>query len=218
MKNLFSCISLSFLCVLSAQAKLIPHYGMDSLVVMSDIVVYCGEMDNQYKEDTFTNTTEIRNTIKWTETRAITKCKVLQSFKGDLAPGSEVTVNYNSIFKRYLSSNEPYDEEDASGKIISERKAEYLPLGKALLFLRKNGSVYQVVDARLVQDGKVYQFTQVMNPGPLELDEQKQPENFQLLKNGAYGEQELLKDMAIALKKAALLKKPVPMNMNMNMW
>ena len=89
MKNLAACVFLLSFCASSAQAKLIPHYGMDSLVRMSDIVVYC-------------------------------------------------------------------------------------------------------------------------DPGPLELSKQEQPENFALSNNEVCGEQEFLKDMAIALKKSATLKEPVP--------
>lgn len=171
------------------QAALIPHYRMDSFAFMSDAIVFCEEKDIQFKE--------IRHE-KWTEVRTITKCKVLLTFKGTIKAESDLTIEYDSIFRRHLQ----FTQNDT------------IPSGRVLLFLKdgKDSGLYEVITAKLVQGDKVLQFGQFMsNPGPLVLAEQK-PENIKLSKDQKYGEAQLLADLSIALKNAASLKTPVRMN------
>ncbi len=208
MKNRFLALLMLLVCAVTGRAKLIPSYRMESLILLSDVVVYCEEEDVKTK-DVPHEITDSRGLIKWTDTITITRCKVLQSFKGDLAPGAEITIQYGGLFCRYLFNNGPYTVLNATKEVVSVHKAEYFPPGKVLLFLRNDpAGGYGVVDAKLVQDGKVYRYTQMRNPGPLNLFRQG-PENFKLAKGKPYGEEELLRDMTLALKKSVLLKKPV---------
>ncbi len=213
MKTMLGVVLLFLVCTRTGQAKLINTYRMDSLVSVSDVIVYCDEEDVKRKEIPH-EITDSRGLVKWTDTITITRCKVLQSFKGDLAPGAEITIEYGDIFRRYLEQNGPYTVLNAAREVVSVHKAEYFPPGKVLLFLRKDSAEgYAVVDSKMVEDGKVYRYLQMMNPGPLNLCPQG-PENFKLAKGKQYGEAELLRDIALALKRSAMLKKPVPESMD----
>ena len=209
MKTTLSVALLLLVCTGIGQAKLIESYRMDSLVLFSDVIVYCDEEDVKRKEIPH-EITDSRGLVKWTDTITITRCKVLQSFKGDLAAGAEFTIEYGDLFRRYLFEKGPYTVLNAAREVVSVHKAEYFPPGKVLLFLRKDSAAgYGVVDSKLVQDGKVYRYVQMMNPGPLNLCRQG-PEDFKLAKVKPYGEEELLRDMTLALKKSVMLKRPVP--------
>ena len=205
MKSLLLNILLVCTSMYSARAKLLPSYRMDSLVLLSDTVVFCEEEDVRFNK--------IQHGA-WTEERTITKCKVIQTFKGDLKTNVEFMVEYDSIFKRYLANQGGYTQVDASGKVLRVVQPEYLPRGRVLLFLKRNpdNGANVVVSAKLVQNGEVFQFGQFQSdPGPLVLGGQG-PENINLSKGRKYGEQELLQDLVIALKKADSLKAPVPLN------
>lgn len=181
-----------FAFVVSARAMDIPRYNMDSLFFVSDTVVYCEEMDVKAKQVQQVMEMAGGHDNKWTETLTIVKCKVLQSFKGAMKPGEELTVQYADIYHRKEFG-----------------KQETLPAGRALLFLNKGeDGAWEVVDAKLVQGGKAMQFIQVSNPGPLMLVKQR-AENIALEKGKSYGEAELLKDAAAALEKSTKLKEPV---------
>jgi hypothetical protein len=194
------------ICAVAAHAKLVPFRLMDYLMLHSGVVVYCDEEDIQEKEIPHETAGVGGKIVKWMDVVTIVKCKVRQSFKGDLGKGREFTVTYDPIFRRYLQSGEPYTELDGSGKVIATHPAQYLPRGRTLLFLQQDDKGnYSVISAKIVQGGKVYCFTQVMNPGPLELGLQE-PENFKLPKDAQYGEDELLKDAALTLQKSAALK------------
>lgn len=174
MKTRLSCVLLLWLCITSASAKLLPSYPMDKLILASPIIVYCEETD--VREDA--------------DRRTLTKCKVLQSFKGGLAVGAELTAEFYSLLQR---------------RTKNDADAKPLPKGKALLFLQKDESGnYKVMDAKLVVDGKVYAFIQFDNPGALFLISQ-QPENLKLAKDQGYGEKELLEDFGLALKNSATM-------------
>ena len=204
-------VFLLLVSAISAEAKTIPAFRMDSLFLQSQVVVYCEETDVQTKEIEHGNSPNSPDAVSWKEVVTLTKCKVLQTFKGDLKPGTELEIDYSGLFRRYLYSKGPYDELDGAKRIVSVHEAEYFPRGRVLLFLHQNASKYEVVGAKLVQGGKVYQFIQLMNPGPLNLARQRQ-ENIKLSKNEEYGEEELLHDAAIALRRSAFLKKPIPVN------
>ncbi len=190
----------SFLaCAIPAQARVIPSYRMDSLVRYSTVVVYCKEENVQ-----------IRNIDRenWMDEEMTTKCKVLKSFKGGVTAGTVLTINYNSLFRRYSIDDGPY--ETVSAGVVSRHKAKYLPPGNSLLFLiRTSSESWYVLSAKLVINKNVLEFIQIANPGPLNLEPQP-PENIQLAPGRKYGEQELLKDVAIAVKKAASSKEEIP--------
>lgn len=155
-------------CATFARAKDLPSYPMSQLVVASDAVVYCEELDIQ----------------KVAGGRTQVKCKILETFKGDLAKGAVATVGYSDFFGR---------------NTFTKSDPKEFPPGKTLLFLKKdNTGSYKVLDAKLVQGGKIFGFTQMTNPGGLWLMEQK-PENIKLPKDQPYGEKEFLEDFAIAL-------------------
>lgn len=187
---------------------MIPYFRMDSLFLLSDVVIYCDELELQSKEIPHESTTPEGDKRDWTETRTITKCRVRQAFNGTLAAGAELTVEYGSLFRRYTLQNKPYTELNSSGKVIAVHQAEILPAGRVLLFLRKKGDGYEVLSAKLVQAGKVYKFIQMSNPGPLMLDLQR-AENLKLPQVGEYAEPELLQDAAAALEQSHSLKAPV---------
>ena len=209
MKTMLSIVLLLLVCTRIAQAKLINSYRMDSLVLLSDVIVY-GDEEDVIRKEIPHEITDSRGLVKWTDTITITRCKVLRTFKGDLAPGAEIMIEYGDIFRRYLEQNRPYTVLNAAREVVSVHKAEYFPPGKVLLFLRRESAGgYGVAEAKLVQYGRVYRYLQMMNPGPLNLCPQG-PENFKLAKGKPYGEGELLRDMALALKRSAVLKKPVP--------
>jgi hypothetical protein len=188
--------------ILMAHAKLIPYYQMDSYAFLSDDVVLCDEKSVQFKQ--------VQHE-KWTEVKTVVLCKVLRTFKGNIYPAEEFQIEYDSIFKRNLLGKEGHVEEDSTGKVERIVQPEYLPAGRALLFLKKekNTNSQNIITAKLIQTDQVYRFVQGMNPGPLILFPQE-PENIKLKDGQKYGEAELIEDLLIALKKETLLKKPVP--------
>ena len=106
----------------------------------------------------------------WTETRTEVSCKVLRVFKGDLQPGVILHVDYDMVFYRVFLGGEGYTLENP-GQPPRVILPQYLPPGRALLFLSKKPEepTYGVVTAKLIQNGRVYQYLQAMDPGPLEL-------------------------------------------------
>lgn len=189
-------ILLIFLYLAPAHAARIPSYPMTSLILLSDVVVYCEETDIQTKDIKYENSKLRRTIIK----KTTIKCKVLSTIKGGFKPDSELTVEYDGIFHRYIEAD----------RFVPPYKTTSLPVGKALLFLRRNtDGTFEVIDAKLVQQNKVYKFKQFANPGGLSLVPQE-PENIQLL-IGPYDEQALLEDIALALKKSTMMKNPPPL-------
>jgi hypothetical protein len=172
MKTRLLSILLSLLCVVTSPAKDLPSYPMDKLVLAAPIVVYCDE-------------TEVSEA---TGRRTLTKCKILQSFKGGLEVGSELTASYGLFLQRRAENH---------------AESKPLPKGKALLVSQKDESgTYLVMNAKLIADRKVYGFVQFDNPGALYLVPQN-PENLKLADGPAYGEKEHLEDLGLALKKSA---------------
>jgi hypothetical protein len=164
-----------------AHAHFIPHYRMDSYVLLSDDIVLCEEEDVRIKR--------IEHET-WTEVTKVVRCRAVRAFKDDMKPGTEFQIEYGPIFSPSVRS---------------------LPPGRALLFLKKvkDANSYSVVTAKFIQKDAVFQLVQVGNPGPLGLTPQK-PENIKLITGQKYGETELIQDLLIALKKADSLTKPVP--------
>jgi tetratricopeptide (TPR) repeat protein len=189
--TLFFAIFLLLASTTFVKAMMIPSYRMDSLTLLSDVVVYC-------KEESV-KTISVKND-DYTGKYASFKCRVLQTFKGDLKPGSEITVNYGEFFSRSPLAG-----------YMPPQKYDDLPLGKALVFLKKNKSGgYDVLDAKLVQKDAIYRYIQRSNPGDLALAKQG-PENITLPETQGYDERALLQDMAIALQKSRSLKEAVEM-------
>ena len=190
----------------SARAALIPYYRMDSLCLLSDAVVLCEEQSVVARPVKHKN---------WRETLTSVRCRVAQTFKGALAPGSEFEVEYDSLYSRVLPGDEGGTSLDRKGKVLRTVEPKTLPPGRALLFLRKAtaGSLpWEVVSAKLIQGEQVYQFGQFRsNPGGLVLAPQR-PENIRLARVEKYGPAQLVEDLRAALARAATLKTAVPMN------
>ncbi len=189
-----------------ARAALIPYYRMDSLAILSDAVVLCEEQSV---------TTRSIQHEGWRETIIHVRCKVEQTFKGDLAPGAEFAVEYDSLYSRVLPGDEGGTYVDAKGKVERVVEPKTLPPGRALLFLHRATAgppPWEVVSAKLIQGEQIYQFGQFRgNPGGLVLTPQK-PENVHLGAAEQYGPARLIEDLRAALERAAVLKEPVPLN------
>lgn len=168
------------MCAGSAHARDLPTYRMDHHFFFSDTVVYCEEEDIHREKQSGQDVD-------------VVKCRVQQVFKGDLAPGAELEVTYDWNHPRKL--------------LLVREHHSALP-GKALLFLHKTpDGKYKLDDARLVQEGKVYRFLQIMNPGGLELVPENRPENIVLPAGAAYDEKELLEDAAAVAKTLTVTEK-----------
>ena len=124
------CIRLFCLCVSlllfspAAQAKLIPYYRMDSLAFLTDAIVLCEEQSVAAQSIQHEG---------WRETVTRVRCRVTQTFKGDLAMGSEFEVEYNSLYSRVLPGDEGGTFLDAKGKVLRVVEPKTLPPGRALL-------------------------------------------------------------------------------------
>lgn len=166
-----------------ARAWLIPYYRMDSLVLLSDVIVL-GDEEEIWRDRIEHET--------WNEEKTTVRCKADRVFKGDWKVGSEFTITYGSLFSRKRSF---------------EWKGDDLPKGRALLFLKRNNDgAYEVVTAKLIQKGEVLEFGQFeSNPGGLSLRKQG-AEN---IKAEKYGEAELIMDLQAALEKAKTMIEPV---------
>lgn len=197
---------LLLLALPAARAALIPYYRMDSLGLLSDAVVLCEEQNVRPKR--------VRHE-GWQEVVTGVRCRVLQTFKGDLAPGSEFELEYGPVYVRALPGDEGGTFLNAKGKVLRTVEPKTLPPGRALLFLRRTAGTplpWSVVSAKLIQGGRVYQFGQFRgNPGGLVLAPQG-PENLALAPAEKYGPARLIEDLQAALRHAATLKEPVPLN------
>ena len=195
---------------LVCDAALIRPRKMDWYTAAAQDVVLCEEQSVEIKKIAHHPPESSQD---WTEIRTLVTCKVVRVFKGDLQPGAILHVDYDMIFYRVMLGGGGYTEEDASGKVLRVVEPQYLPVGRALLYLTKKADkpTYDVVTAKLIQHGKVYQYLQYGDPGPLELTSQ-QPENFPAGKGTKSGEPEseevLVADELIAVKKAELIKDP----------
>jgi hypothetical protein len=193
--------------VMAASAMCIPSYRMDSWTLLSDAIVLCDEEDVKVVEIEHEG---------WTEARTLVRCKVVESFKGSLEKGFEFTPDFDTVFRRHLAFEVGTTVRDVAGKIIDVFPPDYLAAGRVLLFLKKGKepASWSVVTAKLIQKDAVYQFGQFQtNPGPLVLAPQG-PENFQLSAGEKYDEERLIRDLRIALEKAATLNEPVPRRPN----
>ena len=193
---------------LNSEAALILPHKMDYYNARSQDVVLCEEQNVEIKTIPHHPPESSQD---WTEIRTEVTCKVVRVFKGGLQPGAIVHVDYDMIFDRVFLGGQGYTELDAAGKVVRVVPPGYLPAGRALLFLRKklDKPTYDVVTAKLIQQGKVYQYLQAMDPGPLELFPQR-PENFKSAagekKDEPETEDELIQDEVIAVKKAEGIK------------
>ncbi len=197
--------SLLLLTSSTARAKLIPYYRMDSLGFLSDAVVLCEE------QSVATRSVQHEG---WRETITRVRCRALQTFKGEMAPGSDFEVEYGSLYSRVLPGDEGGTFLDAKGKVLRTVEPKTLPPDRALLFLRRAAGPlpWEVVSAKLIQGEQVYQFGQFHgNPGGLVLAPQG-PENIRLGAAENYGSAQLVEDLRMALQHTATLKEAVPMN------
>ncbi len=193
---------------LAGEAALIRPENMDWYTAASRDVVLCEEQTVEIKKIAHHPP---ESNSDWTEIRTLVTCKVVRVFKGDLKPGAILQADYEMTFYRVMFGGEGYTEDDAAGKFVRTVEPQYLPAGRALLFLTKKADkpTYDVVTAKLIQGGKVYQYLQYSDPGPLELTAQ-QPENFPAAKGTKSDEPEtedvLVADELIAAKKAESIK------------
>jgi hypothetical protein len=202
MNSRFICGVFLFVTSFGAHAALIPYYRMDSLALLSDSIVLCEEQDVQFKT--------IQHK-RWSEVKTTVRCKVILAFKGDLKTESEFAIEYDSLFRRHLRFKGGSTVMDTPGGGKHVVPPEYLPPGRALLFLKKlkDSDSYSIVTAKLIQGDGVVQFGQFeSNPGPLVLAPQH-PENIKLPTTQKYGEAQLIEDLLIALEKAPSLKEPI---------
>ena len=151
----------------------------------------------------------------WRETITRVRCRVVETFKGEPAPGAEFEVEYDSGYSRVLPGDEGGTYLNARGKVLRTVAPTILPPGRALLFLRREADAalpWSVVSAKLIQGEQVYQYGQFRsNPGGLVLAPQG-PENIRLAPAQKYGPAQLIEDLRVALRQAAMLKEAVPMN------
>ena len=194
--------------VLDNEAALIRPHQMDWYNAESQDVVLCEEQNVEVKKIAHHPPESSQD---WTEIRTEVTCKVVRVFKGGLQPGAIVHADYEMTFYRVTLGGEGYTELDSAGKVARVVQPQYLPVGRALLFLTKrlDRPTYDVVTAKLIQQGRVYQYLQADDPGPLELFPQR-PENFKPAtgdkKDEPESEDELIKDELIAVNKANRIK------------
>ena len=203
-----SCLVAALLLMVpvTVQAALIPYYRMDSLVFLSEAVVLCDEQSV---------TTRPVGQAGWHLTATRVRCRVAQAFKGGLAPGVEVEVEYDPLYARVLPGGEGAIYLNSKGKVERVVEPQILPPGRALLFLRRAAAgplPWEVVSAKLIQGEQVYQFGQFRsNPGGLVLAPQK-PENIHLGPTERYDAARLIEDVRAAVRHAATLREAVPMS------
>lgn len=189
-----------------ARAALIQYYRMGSLAFLSDAVVLCEEQSVSNR---------LVQHAGWRETLTRVRCRVSETFKGDLAPEAEFEVEYGAVYLRVLPGGEGGTFLDTKGKVLRTVAPKTLPPGRALLFLRRAVGAalpWSVVSAKLIQGNQVYQYGQFRgNPGGLVLAPQG-PENIRLAPEQKYGPTQLVEDLRIALGHAATLKEAVPIN------
>ena len=189
-----------------ARAKLIPYYRMDSLGFLADAVMLCEEQN--------VSTRSVPH-AGWRETVIRVRCRVLETFKGEPAPGAEYEVEYGPLYDRVLPGGEGGTFLNAKGKVLRTVEPTTLPPGRALLFLRREVGAalpWSVVSAKLIQGNEVYRCGQFHgNPGGLVVTSQG-PENIRLAPAQKYGPTQLIEDLRVALGHAATLKEAVPMN------
>lgn len=186
-------VLLAILCSGSlAHARLIPHHRMDSFAFMADAVILCEERKLRLVEEKHQN--------GFTTHRTTATCKVLRSWKGDLAVGTELDLEYSSLFVR-----QRFGDLGSTGT-----RPPSLPAGKAVMFLQRKpgGTGYRVITAKLIHQGEVLEFRQLCNPGPLHLLPQS-PENLKLKAGEKYTEAVFLRDVQLAIEASKSLKKAV---------
>ncbi|TSJ76949.1 hypothetical protein [Rariglobus hedericola] len=175
--------------LLPVRAVVIPHFTMQKMAVVSDVVVLCEEVEIGY------NVTEYPT---WTYREAFARCKSLRVFKGVLEEGKEFTVKYAPVSRRPLRKG--MREKHADG-VIAETPAEYFPPGRALLFLTatKEVGIYAVQGAKLIQQDEIFDLGGD-HTWEREILPQQQPENSVLGECLKYGEAELVADYLKGMK------------------
>ena len=191
---------LSLVVASPVAAAWIPYYRMDSLILLSDAVVYCEELAIQRSE--------IKHP-QWTEEKTSVRCKVLKVFKGEIRQNEIINVEYDAIFRRQRNSDNGQFTLDSTGNFVLQSPPKSIPEGRAAIFLKRVAGTdsYLPITAKLVVSEKVLAFRQMGNPGPLALEDQA-PENITLKKDQLYGEKEFLKDIEMAITKSKSLKTP----------
>ena len=182
--------------LLPARAVVIPHFSMQKMAVISDVVVLCEEVEVGYDVTEYPN-----GTVR----RAVVRCKPVRVFKGALDEGKEFTAKYSGISRlpRYLGMR----VEQVNG-VVEEIPSAYFPAGRALLFLKVTPEVgiYLVQGAKLIQQDEIFDLggdhSWLLGWYP----SQQYPENSELGDCLKYGEAELVADY---LKGMALLADPL---------
>jgi hypothetical protein len=184
----------SVLCMCSAQARHIPYCLMDSLALQAEAIVFCEELGFDVE--------------RYTRGRY----RIVESFKGQLAPGAEIAVDLGfTLTRRFCHWPPEWSRIKRAGRRTeAENEA---PLAKALLFLRMSAppGEWEVVcgGVKLIQADMVLAYLQCNgNPGPLVLIDQL-AENIDLPTGKQYDWESLRADLAMALAKARTMKHPV---------
>jgi hypothetical protein len=170
----------------AASGAWIPYYRMDSLAFLSSDIVLCDEV--QYVK----KTREGWGGQPYEYYEATVT--VVQTLKGSLQPKQQIAVEIDTVYRR-----EAVAKKEGSPKI---------PMGKALLFLKKEKETWRPVTGGVkpIIKGEAYCYGQfISNPEPLVLIRMA-PENIDVPAATPYVEELLLKDLKLAIEKAKELK------------
>ena len=96
MKSRSWIVVLSLVAASPLLAAHIPYYRMDSLILLSDAVVFCDELAIQHSETKHPN---------WTEEKTSVQCKVIRVFKGEIHQSEILSIEYDMVFRRQLWSD-----------------------------------------------------------------------------------------------------------------
>ena len=199
MKTILQLLSLLLLLSPALVAKQIPHYRMDSFAFFSDAVVLCEEKKIDFVE------TEYHGGMKTVHN--VIECRIIESFKGDIKTGIDMTVKYDASFARYRVGENGYINGLTNPPTLV--KPKYVPAGKAVLFLKKNSDGgYSVITAKLIQGVEILEFRQASNPGPLVLYPQI-PEGTEGAETKTYDVDDFIKDVRLSIEASRKLKSPV---------
>ncbi len=198
MKNFLHTLALLLILSPALVAKEIPHYRMDSFAFLSDAVVLCEEKKIDFVEN------EYHGGIKTVHN--VIQCRIIESFKGDIKVGIDMAIKYDASFARYRVDQNGYM--DGSTNPPTLVKPKYVPVGKAVLFLKKSrDSEYTVITAKLIQGSEILEFKQADNPGPLVLYPQIS-EGTEGAETKTYNVDDFIKDVRLSVEASRKLKGP----------
>ena len=179
--------------LLPARGVVEATYTLKGLTQYSDIIVLCDELNFRY------NLIYTPQDPKWVGKETTAECKTVRIFKGNLEPGDTFLAKYGVGVRRQLygrwHATSPKNIDKKDPRVFS---GEYFPPGRALLFLRKNekSGELMVITATLIYKNKAFGFFE----DRYELTPQA-PENIRLANPYKYGEDQLIKDLLIAMGK-----------------